>query len=69
MGSFPITSRRERSTGLLNPSVFHTPPATGVYFGNVATGVIYNEGRGYRRWKLGSAVSLHHDARDTQTSP
>jgi len=40
-----------------------------VYFGNVATGAMYNDGRGYRRWKLGSAVSLHHDARDTQTSP
>src|SRR6185437_16051740 len=25
MGSFPITSRRERSAGLLHPSVFHTP--------------------------------------------
>ena len=31
MGSFPITSRAERSTGLLDPSVFHTPHATGVY--------------------------------------
>jgi hypothetical protein len=31
MGSFPITSRREPSTGLLNPSVFHTPHSTGVY--------------------------------------
>src|SRR5215472_1347200 len=25
MGSLPITSRRERSTGIVNPSVFHTP--------------------------------------------
>lgn len=69
MGSFPITSRRERSIGLINPNVFHTPHATDVYSGNVATGVIYNDGRGFRRWKLGSAIQLHRDARDTQTSP
>jgi hypothetical protein len=69
MGALPITSRRERSTGLMNPSVFHTPHVTGVYFGSIATGVIYNDGRGFRRWKLGSAMQLHQNARDTQASP
>jgi hypothetical protein len=47
------------------PQCISHPCSTDVYFGNVATGAIYNDGRGFRRWKLGSAIQLHHDARGT----
>jgi hypothetical protein len=32
------------------PQCISHPYSTGVYSGNVATGVIYNDGRGFRRW-------------------
>jgi hypothetical protein len=41
------------------PQCISHPCSTGVYCRNVATGAIYNDGRGFRRWKarFGNAAS------------
>jgi len=37
-----------------------------MYFDDIATGVIYNDERQVRHWKLGSAIQPHHSTRDTR---
>jgi len=69
MGSFPITSRRERSTGLLNPSVFHTHPFWMCIAGTSQQALSTTTGVAFAVGKLGSAMQLHHDARGNRALP
>jgi hypothetical protein len=50
MRSFLIASRRERSTGLLNPSVFHIPHELMCISGTSQQALCTTTGVPYRRW-------------------
>ena len=53
----------------VEPQCISHPSFLDAYFGNVATGAMYNDGCGYHRWKLGSAMQLHHDVRGNWALP